>query len=72
VVRSSAASDVYKRQCLECGSRAHYVAKCKSFVDEKCNTLFRIETVERVRTDWYLVLGFTSLALYAVNSYMRL
>ena len=61
-----------QNRCLECGSRAHYVAKCKSFVDEKSNTLFRVETVERVRTDWYLVLGFTSLALYAVKLYTRL
>ena len=55
--------------CLECGSRAHYVAKCKSFVDEKNSVLFRIETVERNNTDWYIVLGLCSLALYAARLY---
>jgi len=55
--------------CLECGSRVHYVAKCKSFVDEKKNILFRIETVERNNIDWYIVLGLSSLALYAIKMY---
>ena len=58
-----------KNCCLECGSSVHYVAKCKSFVDEKKNVLFRIETVERNNTDWYLVLGFLCLLIYVFKLY---
>lgn len=47
-----------QNRCLECGSRAHYVSKCRSFIDEKRNILFRIETVYRNSTDYYLILAF--------------
>lgn len=46
-----------QNRCLECGSRVHYVAKCKSFIDEKTNTLFRVETIERNNFDLYILLG---------------
>ena len=60
-----------QNRCLECGSRSHYVAKCKSFIDEPRNTLFRVETVERNNTDWYLVLGISCTALLALNLFRR-
>jgi hypothetical protein len=56
-----------QNRCLECGSRVHYVSKCKSFIDEPKNTLFRIETIERNSTDWYLVLALSCLAYEVIK-----
>ena len=61
-----------QNRCLECGSRIHYVAKCKSFIDEKKNVLFRVETVERNNIDWYLALAIICVAIYCVKLYFRL
>ena len=57
-----------QHKCLECGSNQHFVSKCESFVDEKTNTLFRIEVVEKDKTDYYLILGFCFLFLYGLNT----
>ena len=54
-------------QCLDCGSNQHFVAKCKSFIEEPTNTLFRIETVYEKNIDWYIILGFCFLLLYGIN-----
>jgi hypothetical protein len=60
-----------QNRCLECGSRVHYVAKCKSFIDEKRNVLFRVETIEHNNTDWYLGLGISCVALLTINLFLK-
>jgi hypothetical protein len=60
-----------QNRCLECGSRVHYVAKCKSFIDEKRNVLFRVETIEYYNTDWYLLLGISCTALLTLNMFLK-
>ena len=60
-----------QNRCLECGSNQHFVSRCQSFVDEKTNTLFRIETVKEYDIDWYLILGFSFLFLYGLNIFIN-
>lgn len=52
-----------QNRCLECGSRMHYVAKCRSFVDEKNNILFRVETIYRSNSDLYIIIGVILIIL---------
>ena len=59
-----------QNRCLECGSRAHYVSKCRSFIDEKRNVLFRVETIYRNNTDYYVFIGIAIILIQLISFFI--
>ena len=59
-----------QNRCLECGSRAHYVSKCRSFIDEKRNVLFRVETIYRNNTDYYVFIGIAIILIQIISFFI--
>ena len=59
-----------QNRCLECGSRAHYVSKCRSFIDEKKNVLFRVETIYRNNTDYYACIGIAIILIQIISFFI--